>query len=274
MISRDYRNHEKTKGAVISCVNDNEEIVYLMGERSDTETISSSGSVTYTETGHTSERTDNITSRRYFEVSLGTDLSSVEVITHTTHNVWTNYVNGDNWFDPPRVDETDSETTAVTSIKIDGDDFLSIDTSRFLDNGIYYISPFVGVDSVLVRGKGIYRIHSEKRVSESDYQISEISLSLANFYSADLSALMVQVRTGMLGQGESNIDISTVKQKVFIGKVFSKGATVLDDPIILDSEELDPSTGLPVDFDVSLHRAYNPLTREISAAHRYPLIYQ
>ena len=274
LISRDYRNHEKTKGAVMPCVNDNEEIVYLIGERSDTETISSSGSVTYTETGHTSDRTDNITNRRYFEVSLGADLSSVEVITHTTNNNWTNYVNGDNWFDPPKVDETDGETTSVTSIKIDGDEFLSIATGRFLEMGIYYRSPFVGVDSVLVSGKGVYGIHSEKRVSDSDYQISEISLSLANFYSADLSALMVQVRTGILRQGESNIDISTVQQKVFIGKVFSKGATVLDDPIILDSEDIDPPTGLPIDFDVSLHRAYNPLTREISAVHRYPLIYQ
>lgn len=273
LISRDYRNHEKTKGAVMSCVNDNEEIVSLAGERSDTVTISSSGSVTYTVTGHTSELTSYITNRRYFEVSLGADSSSVEVITHTTEKVWTNYVNGDYWFDPPKVDETDAETTAVTSIKIDGDDFMSIDTVRFLENGIFYSSPFVG-DSVLVPGKLIYGINSKKSAPDSDDQISEIYLSLANFYSADLSALMVQVRTGIIRQGESNVDISTVKQKVFIGKVFSKGATVLDDPIILDSEELDPSTGLPIDFDVSLHRAYNPLTGEISAAHRYPLIYQ
>ena len=97
--------------------------------------------------------------------------------------------------------------------------------------------------------------------------VAMVSIYLNPYSCEDILSIAVLVKKGtLLTDTEldgNQVDLSTVTQTLYIGKCFA-GGVVLDNPMTIEE----------VDFNKKLYRAYDPLSKTISAPYDWPVFYQ
>lgn len=155
------------------------------------------------------------------------------------------------------------------SVTMDGITLLSLDGYTWFDNlntgPIYFTdwfkgSPDPGFKDSTIRSYRAMEVMGGKGVAM-------VSIYLNPYSCEDILSIAVLVKKGtLLTDPEldgNQVDLSTVTQTLYIGKCFA-GGVVFDNPMTIEE----------VDFNKKLYRAYDPLSKAISAPYDWPVFYQ